>query len=46
MGFPDGWTHGVSRRARLRLLGNAVQPQAAMFAWVELKARVLRLLEA
>lgn len=33
MGFPPGWTAMVPRRARLRLLGNAVQPQVAMAAW-------------
>lgn len=40
MGFPPGWTHGVTRSARLRLLGNAVQPQVAAAAFVGL-ARVL-----
>lgn len=40
MGFPDGWTEGVKRTARLRLLGNAVQPQVAMAAWDGLIARV------
>ncbi len=27
MGFPQGWTDIVSRTARLRMLGNAVQVQ-------------------
>lgn len=40
MGFPDGWTASVSRRARLRLLGNAVQPQVAQAAFVGLLARL------
>lgn len=40
MGFPDGWTASVSRRARLRLLGNAVQPQVARAAFVGLLARL------
>ena len=29
MGFPDGWTDGVSRTQRLKMLGNAVQVQSA-----------------
>jgi site-specific DNA-cytosine methylase len=29
MGFPDGWTEGVKRSHRLRMLGNAVQVQCA-----------------
>lgn len=29
LGFPDGWTDGVSRTARLKMLGNAVQVQCA-----------------
>lgn len=29
MGFPDGWCGDVSRRAALRMLGNAVVPQCA-----------------
>lgn len=40
MGFPEGWTAGVSRRARLRLLGNAVQPQVAQAAFVGLMSRL------
>jgi site-specific DNA-cytosine methylase len=27
LGFPDGWTEGVSRTQRLRMLGNSVQVQ-------------------
>lgn len=27
MGFPEGWTDGEKRTARLRMLGNAVQVQ-------------------
>lgn len=29
MGFPAGWTEGVSRTQRLKMLGNAVQVQVA-----------------
>jgi hypothetical protein len=29
LGFPDGYTEGVSRTQRLRMLGNAVQVQCA-----------------
>lgn len=29
MGFPAGWTDGVSRTQRLKMLGNAVQVQSA-----------------
>lgn len=29
LGFPHGWTEGVTRTARLKMLGNAVQVQAA-----------------
>lgn len=29
LGFPAGWTDGVSRTARLKMLGNAVQVQCA-----------------
>lgn len=29
LGFPNGWTEGESRTARLRMLGNAVQVQVA-----------------
>ncbi|MDA8400321.1 MAG: DNA (cytosine-5-)-methyltransferase [Actinomycetota bacterium] len=29
MGFPSGWTNGLARTVRLRLLGNAVLPQVA-----------------
>lgn len=29
MGFPGGWTEGVSRTQRLKMLGNAVQVQSA-----------------
>lgn len=33
MGYPEGWTDvGISRTARLRCLGNAVQPQTAAAA--------------
>jgi DNA (cytosine-5)-methyltransferase 1 len=38
MGFPRGWTEGLSRTARLRALGNAVVPAAAALAWRELSA--------
>jgi DNA (cytosine-5)-methyltransferase 1 len=36
MGFPRGWTEGMSRTARLRALGNAVLPPVAALAWLEL----------
>jgi hypothetical protein len=32
LGFPDGWTAGEKRTARLRMLGNAVQVQAGTVA--------------
>ena len=32
MGFPAGWTDGISRTQRLKMLGNAVVPQQAAFA--------------
>jgi len=32
MGFPAGWTAGVSRTQRLKMLGNAVVPQQAALA--------------
>lgn len=32
MGFPIGWTEGVARTNRLRLLGNAVVPQQGALA--------------
>jgi len=31
LGFPDGWTEGEKRTARLRMLGNAVQVQCAEY---------------
>ena len=37
LGFPDGWTAGVSRTARLRMLGNAVQIQCAELVGLELR---------
>jgi DNA (cytosine-5)-methyltransferase 1 len=40
MGFSEGWTDGVSRRARLRLLGNSVQPQTAQAAFLGLLGRL------
>lgn len=40
MGFPPGWTADVGRTARLRLIGNAVQPQVAQAAWVGLRERL------
>lgn len=40
MGFPPGWTAGVSRTARLRLVGNAVQPQVAEAAFRGLRERL------
>jgi hypothetical protein len=39
MGFPKGWVDGLSRTARLKALGNAVVPQQAQMALVELLAR-------
>lgn len=32
MGFPIGWTEGVARTHRLRMLGNAVLPAQAVLA--------------
>ena len=32
LGFPQGWTAGVRRNGRLRMLGNAVQVQCATAA--------------
>lgn len=32
MGFPIGWTEGVSRTQRLKILGNAVVPGQANLA--------------
>lgn len=32
MGVPVGWTDGLARTYRLRILGNAVVPQQARFA--------------
>ncbi len=32
LGFPEGWTAGLSRTARLKALGNAVQVQCATAA--------------
>jgi DNA (cytosine-5)-methyltransferase 1 len=32
MGLPSGWTEGVARTARLKMLGNAVVPQQAELA--------------
>jgi site-specific DNA-cytosine methylase len=31
LGFPEGWTEGETRTARLHMLGNAVQVQVAEF---------------
>ncbi len=32
MGFPAGWTEGLPRTQRLKMLGNAVVPQQAALA--------------
>ena len=32
MGYPEGWTAGLKRPARLKALGNAVVPQPGTFA--------------
>lgn len=32
MGFPQGWTEGMTRTQALKALGNAVVPQQAAFA--------------
>ncbi len=32
MGFPEGWTAGMSRTQALKALGNAVVPQQAILA--------------
>jgi site-specific DNA-cytosine methylase len=36
LGFPDDWTAGQRRPARLRMLGNAVQVQVAEILGYEL----------
>jgi DNA (cytosine-5)-methyltransferase 1 len=38
MGFPVNWTHGLSRAAALKALGNAVVPQQALYALDRLAA--------
>jgi DNA (cytosine-5)-methyltransferase 1 len=38
MGFPANWTHGLSRAAALKALGNAVVPQQALYALDRLAA--------
>lgn len=40
MGFPEGWTAMAKRRDRLRMLGNAAQPQVVMAAWCGLMGRL------
>jgi hypothetical protein len=32
MGYPEGWTAGLKRNARLKALGNAVVPQQGTMA--------------
>lgn len=32
MGYPEGWTAGLSRSKRLKALGNAVVPQQGALA--------------
>ena len=38
MGFPPGWTDGMTRTQALKALGNAVVPQQAIAAVAELVA--------
>lgn len=38
MGFPDGWTDGVAKTHRLRMLGNAVVPAQGVLALSLLEA--------
>ena len=33
MGYPEGWTEGVSRTGQLKALGNAIVPHQAAAAW-------------
>ena len=39
MGFPAGWTDGISRTQRLKMLGNAVVPQQAALALILLSSQ-------
>lgn len=38
MGFSDGWTYGVAKTHRLRMLGNAVVPAQGVLALSLLEA--------
>ena len=33
MGYPEGWTEGVSRTGQLKALGNSIVPLQAAAAW-------------
>ena len=33
MGYPEGWTEGVSRTGQLKALGNSIVPHQAAAAW-------------
>ena len=37
MGFPDGWTDGMTRSQALKALGNAVVPQQGAHAFAVLQ---------
>ena len=39
MGFPAGWTEGMSRTQALKALGNAVVPQQAYAALIQLSEK-------
>jgi site-specific DNA-cytosine methylase len=41
LGFPNGWTEGVSRTQRLKMLGNAVQVECAELVGIAV-ARTLK----
>ncbi len=40
MGYPVGWTEGIARTNRIKCVGNAVCPQAALYALLQLLERL------